>query len=98
MDGSGRKIMNKFGARVPAASPKDKHRARGLARRDFLKQAAAVAGAALYSLPLVSSAQARGRALQKILDDSVAAARVPFAVGMTGRASGVTFAGASGDA
>ena len=29
---------------------------------------------------------------------SVAAARVPFAIGMTGRASGVTFAGASGDA
>jgi methyl acetate hydrolase len=98
MDGSGRKIMNKFGASVHDDSTKDKARACGLARRDFLQQAAAVAGAALCSLPLVSSAQAGERALQKVLDDSVAAARVPFAVGMTGRASGVTFAGASGDA
>jgi CubicO group peptidase (beta-lactamase class C family) len=98
MDGSGRKIMNKFGASVHDDSTKDKARACGLARRDFLQQAAAVAGAALCSLPLVSSAQAGERALQKVLDDSVAAARVPFAIGMTGRASGVTFAGASGDA
>ena len=37
-------------------------------------------------------------ALQKALDDSVAAGRVPFVIGMTGKASGVTFAGASGDA
>jgi methyl acetate hydrolase len=69
------------------------------ARRDFLQQAAAIgAGAALYSMPLVSSAQGSEPALQKVLDDSVAASRVPFVIGMTGNASGVTFAGASGDA
>ncbi len=92
--------MNKFGESVhDDSTAKDMDHARDLARRDFLQRAASVAGAAaLYSLPLVSAAQASERALQKVLDDSVAAGRVPFAVGMTGRASGVTFAGASGDA
>jgi CubicO group peptidase (beta-lactamase class C family) len=36
--------------------------------------------------------------LQGSLDESVARGRVPFAVGMTGNAGGVTFAGAAGEA
>jgi methyl acetate hydrolase len=98
MDGTGRKIMKKFGGSVHDNSTADKNRTCDLARRDFLQQAAAVAGAALYTVPLVSSAHGSEPALQKVLDDSVTAGRVPFAVGMTGKASGVTFAGASGDA
>ena len=90
--------MKKFGGSAHDLTT-DKDRPYDLARRDFLQQAAAVgAGAALYSVPLVSSAQGSEPALQKALDDSVAAGRVPFVIGMTGKASGVTFAGASGDA
>ena len=72
---------------------------RDLARRDFLQQAATIgAGAALSTLPLVASAQGSQPALQKVLDDAVATGKVPFVVGMTGKASGVTFSGAAGDA
>jgi hypothetical protein len=91
--------MKKFGGSVHDDLTTDKDLPCDLARRDFLQQAAAVgAGAALYSVPLVSSARGSESALQKALDDSVAAGRVPFAIGMTGKASGVTFASASGDA
>jgi len=68
-------------------------------RRDFLLTAASIGVAG--ALPFMSMpAEAKGRKsrLQKVLDDSVAANRFPFVVGMTGAASGVTFAGASGDA
>jgi CubicO group peptidase (beta-lactamase class C family) len=36
--------------------------------------------------------------LQQVLDDAVANNQMPFAVGMTGKAAGVTFTGAAGDA
>ncbi len=68
-------------------------------RRDFLLTAASIGVAG--ALPLMSmpvDAKGRKSRLQKVLDDSVAANRFPFVVGMTGAASGVTFAGASGDA
>jgi hypothetical protein len=91
--------MKKFGGSAHDDLTTDEDRPCDPARRDFLRQAAAVgAGAALYSVPLVSSAQAGEAALQKVLDDSVASGRAPFVIGMTGKASGVTFAGASGDA
>lgn len=68
-------------------------------RREFLLTAASMgAAAALPVLPSVSWAHSKGDRLQKVLDDSVAANRVPFVVGMTGKASGVTFEGASGNA
>lgn len=37
-------------------------------------------------------------ALQAVLDDAVAAGKVPFAVGMVGNADGITFSGAAGEA
>ena len=90
--------MKKFGGSVHDDLTTDEERPCDPARRDFLRRAAAVgAGAALYSVPLVS-AQASEAALQKVLDNSVASGRAPFVIGMTGNASGVTFAGASGDA
>jgi CubicO group peptidase (beta-lactamase class C family) len=77
----------------------DGDRPRDRARRDFLQQAAAIgAGAALWSVPLLSAAHGNDAALQKVLNDSIATGKVPFVVGMTGKASGVTFAGAAGDA
>jgi CubicO group peptidase (beta-lactamase class C family) len=91
--------MKKFGGSAHDDLTTDEDRPCDPARRDFLRQAAAVgAGAALYSVPLVSSAQASEAALQKVLDDSVVSGRAPFVIGMTGKASGVIFAGASGDA
>jgi methyl acetate hydrolase len=93
------KIMKEFGGSALDDLTTNEDRPCDLARRDFLQQAAAIgAGAALYSMPLVSSAQGSEPALQKALDDSVTAGRVPFVIGMTGNAKGVTFAGASGDA
>ena len=91
--------MKKFEGSAHDDLTTDKDRPCDPARRDFLQQAAAIgAGAALYSVPLVSSAQSSEPALQKVLNDSVAAGRFPFVIGMTGKASGVTFAGAAGDA
>ena len=60
--------MKKFRGSVHDDLTTDKDRTCDLARRDFLQQAAAVAGAALYSAPLVSSAQGSEPALQKVLD------------------------------
>ena len=89
--------MKKFGGRAHDDLTRDPHH--HLARRDFLQQAATIgAGAAFYSMPLLSQAQANESALQKVLEDSVGTGKVPFVVGMTGKASGVTFAGAAGDA
>jgi len=69
------------------------------ARRDFLLTAASIGVVgALPFLPLPAEAKGRNKKLQKVLDDSVAANRFPFVVGMTGKASGVTFVGTSGDA
>ena len=91
--------MKKFGGSDHDDLTTDMDRACDLARREFLQRAAAIgAGAALSSVPLVSSAQGSQPALQKVLEDSVATGKVPFVVGMTGKASGVTFAGAAGDA
>jgi CubicO group peptidase (beta-lactamase class C family) len=92
-----KKFGGKFGGRAHDDLTGDPHH--HLARRDFLQQAAAIgAGAALYSVPMVASAQGSQPALQKVLDDSVATGKVPFVVGMTGKALGLTFAGAAGDA
>ena len=89
--------MKKFEGSAHDELTTDQDRRGKLARRDFLRQAAAIgAGAALYSVPVV--AQGSEPALQKVLNDSVATGKVPFVVGMTGKASGVTFAGATGDA
>ena len=64
--------MKKFGGSVHDDLTTDKDLPCDLARRDFLQQAAAVgAGAALYSVPLVSSARGSESALQKALDNSV---------------------------
>ena len=91
--------MKKFGGSAQDDLTRDTHHPCDLARRDFLQQAAAIgAGAALFSVPLVASAQGSEPALQKVLDDSVTAGKVPFVVGMTAKSSGVTFAGAAGDA
>jgi len=91
--------MKEFGGSAHDDLTKNGHQPFDLARRDFLQQAAAIgAGAALYAVPLVSPAQGSEAALQKVLNDSVATDKVPFVVGMTGKASGVTFAGAAGDA
>ena len=68
-------------------------------RRDFLLTAASMG--VVGALPFIAMpAEAKGKKgrLQQVLDDSVAANRFPFVVGMTGKASGVTFAGGSGDA
>ncbi|MCA3140945.1 MAG: serine hydrolase domain-containing protein [Betaproteobacteria bacterium] len=68
-------------------------------RRQFLRAAAGLgAASALPLFPGAALAQGDPARLQKVLDDSVAANRFPFVVGMTGNASGVTFSGASGDA
>ena len=91
--------MKKFGGSAHGYVTISKDYPCDLTRRNFLQQATAIgAGAALYSMPLVSPAQGGESALQKVLDDSVASGKVPFVIGMTGKASGVTFAGASGDA
>lgn len=68
-------------------------------RREFLLTAASVGvAAALPMWPSSALAHSKADRLQKVLDESVAANRFPFVVGMTGKASGVTFAGASGEA
>jgi len=70
-----------------------------VSRREFLLTAASLSAvSALSILPVTALAQNKGDGLQKVLDDSVAANRFPFVAGMTGKASGVTFAGASGEA
>ena len=70
-----------------------------VSRREFLLTAASLSAvSALSVLPVTALAQNKGDGLQKVLDDSVAANRFPFVAGMTGKASGVTFAGASGEA
>jgi methyl acetate hydrolase len=71
-----------------------------IARRAFLQTGGALGvGAALGLLSSTSHAQTdKAAGLQQVLDESIAANRVPFVVGMTGKASGVTFSGASGDA
>ena len=53
---------------------------------------------ALHCIQYLLVAQGSEPALQKVLNDLVATGKVPFVVGMTGKASGVTFAGATGDA
>lgn len=69
-------------------------------RRDFITQAGALAaGSALGLTGCATTGSAASAAqLQAVLDDSVARNRMPFVVGMTGKASGVTFAGAAGNA
>ena len=70
-----------------------------VSRREFLLNAASISVVgALPLLPITALAKSKGDKLQKVLDDSVAANRFPFVVGMTAKASGVTFAGASGEA
>lgn len=92
--------MKKFGGSAHDNLTRETHHPCYLARRDFLQQAATMgAGAALCSVPLLSPAQGSNEsALQKVLNDSVATGKVPFVVGMTAKASGVTFTGAAGDA
>ena len=91
--------MKKFGGSAHDDLTSETHQPCDLARRDFLQQAATIgAGAALYSVPLLAPAHASESALQKVLNDSVATGKVPFVVGMTAKASGVTFTGAAGDA
>ena len=64
-----------------------------VSRRDFLLNAASISVVgALPLLPITALAKSKGDKLQKVLDDSVAANRFPFVVGMTAKASGVTFA------
>src|SRR6478735_8940005 len=62
-------IMKKFGGSAHDDVTTDTHHPCDFARRDFLQQAAAIgAGAALFSVPLVASAQGSQPALQKVLD------------------------------
>lgn len=83
---------------IPSAQH-DASSADDASRREFLLTAASLgAAAALPMLPTSAFAHSKADRLQKVLDDSVAANRFPFVVGMTGKASGVTFAGASGEA
>ena len=73
------------------------------ARRKFIQKTGAVSssavlGATLSSLPTLAQAQSNKAALQQVLDSAVSTNQVPFVVGMTGNAGGITFSGAAGDA
>jgi methyl acetate hydrolase len=68
-------------------------------RRKFIQQSSATgAGVAIATLPNWAKAQSNNTRLQQVLDAAVASNQMPFAVGMTGNAAGITFAGAAGDA
>lgn len=68
-------------------------------RRKFIGRSGAIGvGAALASLPAIGQGQENNAALQQALDTAVSSNQVPFVVGMTGNAGGVTFAGSAGDA
>jgi CubicO group peptidase (beta-lactamase class C family) len=85
-------------SRVPSTQNKT-NEAEDTSRRDFMLTAASIGVASALPLwPVSAEAKGRKHRLQKVLDDSVAANRFPFVVGMTGNASRVTFAGAAGDA
>ena len=72
----------------------------GVSRRRFIECAGVMTMAAVASstgCTTLDQSSSKGK-LQSVLDESVAKGQVPYVVGLTGNASGVTFSGASGQA